>query len=184
MKQYPAIVSDRLELVPLTPTVIRSILRGDTVRTGKLLQTAGPIVWNGSITLLEMRLKQMTRDRALIPWLLRAIVHRHDRVLIGHIGFHTGPEPQYLRELGLPGIEYGYTIFEPHRRQGYAKESAAALMRWARDTHGISDFVLSIAPTNEPSLRLAKGFGFTYQSLYTDPEDGVEHIYTGSYRGL
>lgn len=183
MNNAPSILTTRLELRPLAPATIRAILRGDTVRTAKLLDTTAPALWLGSPTLLEMRLRQMTSNPTLIPWLLRAMIHRQTRAIIGHIGFHTGPNPPYLRELGLNGIEYGYTVFEPHRRQGYAKEAAGALMRWARDTHGIGEFVLSIAPTNEPSLRLAKGFGFTYHSVYQDPDDGVEHIYTGQYLG-
>lgn len=183
MKTYPAIVTERLELTALTPPMIRAILRDDTIRTAKLLNTAGPAHWNGSRSLLEMRLKQMKRDPALIPWLLRVMIHRGTRELIGHIGFHTAPNPEYLRQLGLSGIEYGYTVFEPHRRQGYATEAAAALMRWARESHGISDFVLSIAPTNEPSLRLARRFGFTYHSVYNDPDDGTEHVYVGQYLG-
>lgn len=184
MEKYPPILTSRLELAPLSPSLIRAILRGDTTRMAKLLNTAEPCQWRGSSTLLEMRLRQMMTNPRLVPWLLRAMIHRESRALIGHIGFHTGPNPTYLRQLGLTGIEYGYTVFDPHRRQGYAKEAAAALMQWARDAHGISEFVLSIAPTNEPSLRLAKGFGFSYHSVFQDPEDGVEHIYTGQYLGV
>lgn len=181
MRCHSPIVTQRLELTPLSPDVIRAILRGDANRTAALLDAAAPAYWKGSPTLLEMRLRQMTSEPELEPWLVRAMVHRQTRELIGHLGFHTGPNPPYLRELGLRGVEMGYTVFEPYRRQGYAREAAAAMMRWARDEHGVSEFVLSIAPTNEPSLRIARGFGFTYHSVFHDPDDGVEHIYTGRY---
>lgn len=184
MKPCPPIITERLELVALSPPIIRAILRNDAERTATLLGVRTPALWRGSRTILEMRLRQMMTQPDLVPWLLRAMIHRENRELIGHLGFHTGPDPAYLRELGLNGIEYGYTVFEPHRRKGYAREAAAALMTWARDTHGISDFVLSIAPTNEPSLRLARAFGFRYHSVFTDPDDGVEHIYTGRYTGV
>ena len=49
--------------------------------------------------------------------------------------------------------EFGYTIFEPHRRRGYAEETVRALMDWARQ-RGAQHFIFSIAPDNAASLEL------------------------------
>ncbi len=181
MAEYSAIVSERLELKCLTPSIIHAIFEDDADAIADSLGLAGPTTWPGDRTVLELRLKRIESDASAQPFLLRAMVHRETRELVGHIGFHETPNAQYLLDLGLKGLEFGYTVFEPFRRRGYAKEASAALMQWAGEAHGINDFVLSIAPTNEPSLRLAKGLGFTYHSVYNDPADGVEHVYTGKY---
>jgi RimJ/RimL family protein N-acetyltransferase len=60
---------------------------------------------------------------------------------------------------------------------GFASEAAAALMQWATLEHGVKSFILSISPTNEPSLRLAEKFGFRKVGSVTDPEDGMEDIF-------
>jgi RimJ/RimL family protein N-acetyltransferase len=60
---------------------------------------------------------------------------------------------------------------------GYASEAAQALMEWATREHKVTRFVVSISPMNEPSLRLAKKFGFRKVGTVTDPEDGVEDVF-------
>ena len=56
------------------------------------------------------------------------MILRETHELIGHIGFHTGPNPDYLQDMAPGGIEFGYTVLEPFRRQGFAREAAEALM--------------------------------------------------------
>lgn len=105
------------------------------------------------------------------------MVLREARRLIGHIGFHTGPGAEYLRELSPDGIEFGYTVFEEHRRRGFATEASDALMNWARTEHGFKHFVVSISPENVPSLALAAKFGFRKIGSHIDEVDGLEEIY-------
>ena len=124
-----------------------------------------------------MRLEQFASDPALQPWLLRGMILRETRELIGHIGFHTGPNPAYLAGLAPGGIELGFTVLEPFRRQGFAREAAEALMNWARDQHGITRFVVSIRPDNGPSLALARRLGFQRIGEHLDEVDGLEHIF-------
>ena len=173
--------SDRLDLVPLTPAVIDAILRRDAAATARLLGVETAVEWPGDRAILDMRLAQMLAEPALEPFLLRAIVHRERGEAIGHIGFHGAPDAPNLLEIGLRGLELGYTVFEPHRRAGYATEAVHALMSWAHTVHGISDFVLSIAPGNVPSLRIAHRLGFAYHSVHMDPVDGEEHVYAGRF---
>jgi len=97
--------------------------------------------------------------------------------MVGYIGFHTAPDPEYLAELAPGGIELGYTVFAAHRRQGYAREACAALMQWARQEHGVDRFVVSISPDNVPSLRLAESFGFRKIGSHMDEIDGLEYIF-------
>ena len=126
---------------------------------------------------MELRLAKMRESPALEPWLLRAIGLRDTRTMIGFIGFHTLPGAEYLNSYAPNSVEFGYTIFPDYRRMGYASEAAEALMKWATHEHGVTRFVVSISPTNEPSLRLAQKFGFRKVGSFTDPEDGLEEVF-------
>jgi RimJ/RimL family protein N-acetyltransferase len=90
-----------------------------------------------------------------------------ERHVIGTIGFHGPPDDQGR-------LEVGYRVEAPFRRQGFARESVQALFDWAASAHGIHRFVASISPTNEPSLRLAAGFGFRETGSHIDEIDGLE----------
>jgi RimJ/RimL family protein N-acetyltransferase len=101
--------------------------------------------------------------------------------MVGHIGFHTQPGAEYLRDLAPGGVEYGYTVFSAFRRQGYAREACEALMQWAYQEHQVTRFVVSIRPDNIPSRRLAERFGFKQIGSHMDEEDGLEDIYELHY---
>ena len=134
--------------------------------------------WWTATALARMRLNDLARDPAYAPWSLRAIALTSTGVMVGHAGFHTQPGPSYLEPWAAGGVEFGYTIYSPYRRRGYATESADALIAWARATHGVSRFVLTIAPDNEASQRIAQKLGFRAVGVHVDAEDGIEDVYT------
>lgn len=136
-----------------------------------------PDDWFDESDLMEIRRADLRTNPELQPWLLRAIGLRSEERMVGHIGFHTQPDPAYLRDLAPGGIEFGYTVFPAFRRQGYATEAAEALMSWAHHERGVSRFVVSISPTNTPLLRLAHKFGFKQIGSHVDEEDGPEDIF-------
>jgi len=103
-------------------------------------------------------------------WLLRSIVRREDKRMVGVINFHGPPD-----EMGR--AELGYMIFEEYRRRGYASEGARAMMSWAHAAHGVVTFVLSISPENGPSLRLAESMGFQRIGTQIDDIDGEEWVF-------
>jgi len=181
MTNTASISSDRLDLIPLTPAFLQASLQCDSITAEALLGLAIPAEWFEEKRLIQIRLKDLHHDPALQPWLLRAIGLRHQRVMVGHIGFHTQPGADYLRELAPGGVEYGYTVFTAFRRQGYAHEACEALMRWANQNHQVNRFVVSIRPDNIPSRRLAEGFGFKQIGSHMDEEDGLEDIYEVHY---
>jgi ribosomal-protein-alanine N-acetyltransferase len=108
--------------------------------------------------------------------LLRGMVLRKDAIMIGHIGFHTAPGPEYLRPFAPGAVEFGFEIYPAFRRRGYAREASLALMRWAKEVQGISHFVLSIRPDNIPSQSLAASLGFVRIGSHIDEVDGVEDV--------
>ena len=122
---------------------------------------------------LRMRLVQLSRDPAIRVWLGRAMVLTDESDkgrVIGSIGFHGPPDDQGR-------LEVGYSVDPPYRRQGYAREAIRAMFDWAHREHGIETFVASIAPDNEPSLRLARQFGFVQVGEQMDEIDGLEYVF-------
>lgn len=161
----------------MSPAFLEASLAGDEAEAARLLELGIPADWFQETELIQLRLGQLRREPALRPWLLRAIGLRQQKRMIGHIGFHTGPDPAYLRDLAPGAIEYGYTVFPAFRRQGYAREACAALMTWAFQEQGVKGFVVAIRPNNIASLRLAQGFGFKRIGSHVDEVDGLEDIY-------
>ena len=120
--------------------------------------------------LLGIRLAEVEKDPAVEPWLMRAILLRDGGDMIGHAGFHAPPD-----ERGI--IEIGYTVFEGHRRQGIAHETAVALLRWAGSRPGVGVFRASVSPANEPSLALVAKLGFVQTGVQWDEIDGEELVF-------
>lgn len=131
--------------------------------------------------LLVVRLRDIERDPHARPWLLRLIVlreplsasvagRRDARTTVGLIGFHGRPDEHGRAEVG-------YEVFTPHRRQGYAREAVSGLLEWAARRHRVRTFLASIAPDNEPSMRLALGMGFKQVGAQVDEADGLELVY-------
>jgi RimJ/RimL family protein N-acetyltransferase len=169
--------SPRLELIALSLDFLNASIKGDLESAAQLIDLVVPMDWLEAKWVMEIRLAQMREDPALEPWLLRAVGLRETRTMIGFIGFHTRPGAEYLHPYAPEGVEFGYTIFPPYRRMGFASEATEALMQWATSEHGVTRFVVSISPANEPSLRLARKFGFRKVGTVTDPENGVEDVF-------
>ena len=178
------IQSDRLDLISLTPAVLRAALDGDTCQAETLMQLSLPRGWpvgtepgwSDRRALLARRLKQIEDEPTIQPWLLRAIVPRGSRVMVGHIGFHTAPGAEYLQPYSPGAVEFGYTVFPTYRRRGYAREASRALMHWAHQCHGVTRFVVTIAPDNTASQSLAASLGFVRIGSHIDDVDGLEDI--------
>ena len=101
----------------------------------------------------ELRIEQLERDPAELPWLVRAIVLRAERRVVGSAGFHAPPD-----ERGR--VELGYEIVAGDRRRGFAREAVVALMAWAVAHGEVRAFVASIAPGNAASQGLVTSLGF------------------------
>jgi RimJ/RimL family protein N-acetyltransferase len=139
MVRADPIRTSRLDLVPMTPEFLAASLQKERAKLGLLLDVEIPDDWPDEPRWPQRRLDQLRKDPTLQPWLLRAIVLRSERRMIGHIGFHTRPGEEYLQELAPGGVEFGYTVFENNRRRGYAREACEALLEWAHRSHGVTD---------------------------------------------
>jgi RimJ/RimL family protein N-acetyltransferase len=121
---------------------------------------------------LTLRARELDAAPALQRWFVRALVLPEERRAVGHAGFHGPPGRNALG--AADAVELGYTVFEPYRGRGYATEAVAALIRWARDEHGIRRFLASVAPENEPSLAIVRKLSFREIGRHSDEEDGEE----------
>ena len=169
--------SPRLELITMSPDFLEACIKGDLESASRMICLVLPPEWLEMKWLMELRLKQMRENPALELWVLRAIGLREAKTMIGHIGFHTLPGAEYLKPYAPDGVEFGYNIFPNHRRMGYASEAVQALMDWATREYQVAHFIVSISPTNEPSLRLAEKFGFHKVGSATDEQGRVEDIF-------
>jgi RimJ/RimL family protein N-acetyltransferase len=171
------IKAPRLGLVSLSPAFLRASLAGTLPEAERLLGASLPAGWPDCADLLKLRLKQMEADPAYEPWSLRAMVLRSERTMVGHFGFHTAPGAEYLEPYSPGAVEFGFEVFPPFRRRGFAREASLAMMNWAVEIHGIRTFIVSIRPDNTASLALAAQLGFTQIGSHIDEVDGLEGIY-------
>lgn len=169
--------SERLDLVPMTAAFFSHCLAGERSLAAGALGAAIADDWWEERAIMEFWLGRLCDDPGVLPWLARAMVRRADGLMVGHVGFHGRPGMEHLAPYAPGGVEMGYTVFAAYRRQGYAAEALAALMRWAADEHGVPAFVLSIAPDNAPSQAIARRFGFVKVGSHIDEEDGLEEIF-------
>ena len=171
------IESSRLSLVSIGTPILEALLGNDHVTAARLLGCRIPADYPLERMPLALRLKQLWADPSEQPWLLRAMIDRASETMIGHIGFHAPPRGKYLTNIAPDGVEIGYTVHLPFRRQGYAKEAVLALMHWAFSRHDQRCFVLFVSPQNFPSTAMAESLGFTKCGSNVDDIDGVETIF-------
>lgn len=165
------IVTERLDLVLFTPHLLAAVLSGDAT---SIDGAALPADWvRRSERTLRRRLEQVTADPGSAPWLLRAMVRRETRELVGRIGFHGRPGDNSLA--APDALELGYAVEPVLRRQGFAEEAIRGMLAWAR-TRSVDHFVVSVGTTNGPSLALAAKLGFAEAARVIDEEDGPEIV--------
>jgi RimJ/RimL family protein N-acetyltransferase len=112
-----------------------------------------------------------------------------------HFGF--GP---YLVELeatqepiGICGLrkreslsdpDLGFAFLPEFREQGYAFESAAAVLAHAREVCGLERIVAITAPDNHASIHLLGKLGFSFERMAVLSEDGPEVRLFASHASL
>lgn len=121
-----------------------------------------------TLRFLRLRRDQLAKDPGRYPWSLRAIVLRAERRMIGFVNFHGAPG---INDVSAPdALELGWSVFPDRRRNGYATETALALMDWATQVHGIRRFISATTPDNAASLRVHEKLGFARTGEVVDGE--------------
>jgi ribosomal-protein-alanine N-acetyltransferase len=163
------IFTERLDLVPLPPAILESIARGDASVAARRLDAKVPEGWTETIPARE-RLEQLAADPSEQPWLVRAVVLRAPRRVVGNVGFHAPPDDKGR-------VEIGYGIVASERRKGYAREAIAGLIDWAVATGEARACIASVSPRNTASLALVRSLGFRQVGEQIDEVDGLELVF-------
>lgn len=163
------VATARLDLVPLDLPVLEALLAGDLDRAGALAGVdVGPESFAGDSYVLGLRRDQLRADPSSLPWLLRAIVDRTTRRVVGRIGFHGPPVDAT--------VELGYAVAPAHRRRGIAVEAATAMLEMARAA-GVRRCLGSFSPSNDASRAVLARLGFVHVGEQVDEIDGVEEVH-------
>ncbi|WP_316803962.1 GNAT family N-acetyltransferase [Pedobacter nototheniae] len=157
--------------------VISDCLEKDGMGAEELLKAKIPAEMFDHPSSLKYALKQFEADEHYLPWAARAIILPEENQMVGLVRFHSQPNPEYLKEYANNAVELGYRIFEDYRKKGYATEAVIAVVNWAKATFGVLNFIASVSPDNEDSLKLISGLGFIKIGEAMDEVDGLEYVF-------
>jgi ribosomal-protein-alanine N-acetyltransferase len=178
IEEVAPIRTERLTLESMTIPFMRALVGRDLAAAEAEIGASVPADLPDILAdFLQYRMGQLSVDPSIRQWLGRCMVLTDDggaRHVIGTLGFHGPPDDQGR-------VEVGYSVDQRYRRQGYAREAVAALFDWAHREHGVTRFIASISPANEPSLSLTRGFGFVRTGEHMDEIDGLEHVFEADW---
>jgi hypothetical protein len=92
--------------VPLPPAILEAIARADASVAARRLDAKVPDGWTDTIPSRE-RLAQLTADPSEQAWLVRAVVLRAPRRVVGNVGFHAPPDRDGRVEIGYLSVANG-----------------------------------------------------------------------------
>jgi RimJ/RimL family protein N-acetyltransferase len=169
------IVTRRLVLRLLSPEALEATAAGRIDDAARLLDLELRADWFDVASLADLRLRQLPKCPDYLAWSIRAITLRGTHEAVGYVNFHNLPQWHEMAQRDACA-EFGYTIFTPHRRQGYAEETVRALMHWGRE-RGARHFIFSVSPDNAASQGLAAKLGARKIGMQIDEEDGPEDVF-------
>ena len=94
---------------------------------------------------------------------LYLVERRADHVPVGICGL--------IKRDALQDPDVGFAFLPVHRGQGYATESAAAVLAYGRKVLGLERVLAVTAPDNEASIRVLEKIGFRYDKMIQLSDD-------------
>lgn len=79
-----------------------------------------------------------------------------------------------LKRDQYPDFDLGFAYLERHRRQGYAREAAAEMLRVGHQDLGRKRILALTDPANVASIKLLQGLGFNFESAVQRSDGSVE----------
>ena len=79
-----------------------------------------------------------------------------------------------LKREYLDDVDLGFAFLQKFWGQGYALESAEAVMQYARVSLGLKRIVATIKPHNRDSEELLKKLGFCFEKMIQTPQSDAE----------
>jgi RimJ/RimL family protein N-acetyltransferase len=101
---------------------------------------------------LSIQLAALRADPSEVPWRIRLMVLRDERLVIGSVDVKGPP--------GAAGtVDMGWGVDSTHRGRGYATEAARAVLAWLLAQPGVRRVTARIQPENLPSIGVARRLG-------------------------
>jgi ribosomal-protein-alanine N-acetyltransferase len=152
----PALVTERLRLVPITLAAIEAVLDHDRARAEAVVGARFPDQWpNDDLVALGFPYSRtaLRADPETRLWGDSLVLLKDAPQIIGSVIFHGHP---------ADGIaEVAYTIEESYRNQGFAIEATRACVEWALAQPGISAVQATTFPWHYASLGVIHHIGMT-----------------------
>jgi RimJ/RimL family protein N-acetyltransferase len=165
----PALVTERLRLVPITLDAIEAVLDHDKQRAEAIVGATFPQSWpNDELVALGFPFSREALRAApeIRLWGDSLVVLRDEPRVVGSVVFHGHP---------ADGIaEVAYAIVESSRRQGLAIEATRAAVDWALAQDGIHAVQATTFPWHVASLGVIKHIGM--QPLGTREHDTLGEL--------
>ena len=79
-----------------------------------------------------------------------------------------------IKRDGLEDVDIGFAFLARFRGQGFALESAAAVLEHGRRDFGLNRIVAIVSPANQRSIRILEKIGLTFERMVTLPGDNAE----------
>jgi len=157
---YEDVVTQRLALIAITPTMLLSERAGDG-RLGELIGCVVPAKWppeHWEPHVFEVLLAQYERQPEQMAWQRYVVFREADggRVLIGSVG-------AFWRETAPAECEIGYSILPPFEGRGLATEAARALIALIREDARITSVMAHTYPRLGGSVRVMERCGLVYE---------------------
>ncbi|MGH3357909.1 MAG: GNAT family N-acetyltransferase [Nocardioidaceae bacterium] len=165
----PAASLPTISLVPLSSDAVTALAERDFARADADFGAKLPPIVRDNTWLWRLRRDQLRTTPDDVRWVARVFVD-HAGTVIGHAGFHGGPD-----ESGM--VEVGYSVDTAYRGRGFAKAALAALIDWARSEPDVHTLRATVSPDNAPSLAIVCGAGLVENGEQWDERDGIELIF-------
>lgn len=154
----------RLELIPCELQHYEAVLQGNSVLSKQLGVTVRS-GWTESPEAILISYDKLKNDPSLVGWFFYMIIHKEKKELIGTGGFKGKPDKDGT-------VEIGYEIRPDYREQGYARETAEALIRFAFSFPGIQKVIAHTLEEYNPSVKVLQNNGLKFAGTFPDQDDG------------
>jgi len=154
------LVTERLELIPMSLEALESLVAGAYDVAGNLIGVVIPKGWPydaEAIAGLSWHLRAVQADAAEIPWRIRLIVLRTERRVIGSINLKGPPDDSGT-------VEIGWGVVEEYRGKGIATEATGAVIKWTMECAKVRRVIATIPENNQASQGVARRVGMSSTS--------------------
>jgi [ribosomal protein S5]-alanine N-acetyltransferase len=165
----PALVTQRLRLVPITLEAIEAVLDGDKPRAEAIIGARFPPAWPNDV-LLDVGFPYSREAICAEPdvrlWGDSLVLLRDEPRVVGSVVFHGRP---------CDGVaEIGYSIENSSRGNGLASEATRACLEWALAQSGIDAVHATTFPWHTASLGVIRRLGM--QQIATREHDTLGEL--------